>query len=415
MALSDIDIGNLFGKKKNDKKNEKSQKNSSNKKTANKDGENILRSHKVSEEVLEEQKRQTERAFQSADRGLLIEGLDAAKSVIDDAAVYYSNGENRRSTELLTKRLNALEGKVDKQEWYMILDAYQATGQQVNFEKLADLFSKFWGMSPPAWDDKTSDNINKDVMGRSNLNIDGSISDLKIEKLKDFFDASKSSGSCRIDFSRCKVIFEDEEKEEKLEHLKNTMIKIRKNKLKGLIMGDSSFIDTLLDFISKIKLSNNIKNEYKVFWLMLCELYQWHGQQDEFENIALEYSLLYECSPPSFENKFIMQNTTVLDDADLFFINDEGIIETDRIIDRQNVNKLIALFENSIESKGEINFNLKFIQRIDYYSATVIAEFLNQKEIEKEKVLFSMPIEIIITLFDMTGVSNYVTYIPRKR
>lgn len=415
MALGDIDIGNLFGKKKNDKKNEKTSKSNPAKKITKRDSENVLRSYKVSEEVLEEQKRQTERAFQAADRGLLIEGLDAAKSVIDDAAIYYSNGENRRATELLIKRLNAVEGKVEKQEWYMILDAYQATGQQVNFEKLADLFSKFWGISPPAWDDKTSDSVNKDVMGRSNLNIDGSISDLKIEKLRDFFDASKSSGSCKIDFSRCKILFDDDEKEEKLEYLLNTMIKIRKHKLKGLIMGDSNFIDTLLDFIAKVKLSNDIEDKYKVFWLILCELYQWHGQQEDFENIALEYSSLYKCSPPSFEERFIMQNTTVLDDSDLFLINDEGFIETDRIIDRQNVDKLISLFESSLESKGEISFNLKFIQRIDYYSATVIAEFLNQKQVEKDKVFFYMPIEIIITLFDITGVSNYVTYIPRKR
>lgn len=412
MALSNIDIGSLFNKKKN----EKIKKTSQNvKKTSRNENENVLRSYKVSQEVLDEQRKQTERAFQSSDKSLLIEGLDAAKSVIDDAAIYYSNGEHKKATELLIKRLNNVEGKVDKQEWYMILDSYQSTDQQVNFEKLADLFSKFWNISPPAWDVKTNDNANKDVMGRSNLNIDGSISELKIEKLKDFFEATKISGSCRIDFSRAKILFEDEEKEEKIEHLLNTMIKIKKNKFKGLIMGDSSFIDSLLDFSTKVRLGNNIKDEYKVYWLMLCELYQWHGLQDNFEDVALEYALLFKCSPPSFDENQTMQNTSVLDDSDLFFIEKNGLIETDRIIDRQNIDKLMNLFETSLENRDEINFNLKYIQRIDYYSATVIAEFLNQKSLDKNKVFFNMPIEIIITLFDITGVSNYVTYIPRKR
>lgn len=370
-----------------------------------------LRTYRAADKAQEEVKKASLLAQENPE--LTIAGLDISKNVLEEAAIYFANGNPSKSIEVLVARLNESSGQVDKNEWYMIFDAYQATGQQSRFEKLALFFSSLFDTSPPSWEAfNQGDKKNRDAMGRSALNIDGSISDLQDEKIKDFLSASKESKTCRIDFSRIKLLENDEQLEESLIRLLKMMYEIKKNRIMGQIMGDMNFISLLKDNIAYFKENNDFSDKNKCYWLILCELYQWHGKEDEFEDLALDYAMSFEESPPSYLERHVMKTTIETDDE---YLDDDGFISADSIIDRQNIEKLISHIDEQLKLTEKVTVNFKYVNRLDFYAAGELAKYLGNLGIDNTRIIIRFPLELIITLFDITGVSSFVSYIHRKR
>lgn len=391
----------------------KKDKNQNTKKPIAKKNENQgeLRTYRAADKAQEEAKKASLSAQETPE--LTIAGLDVSKNVLEEAAIYFANGNPNKSIEVLVARLNESSGQVDKNEWYMIFDAYQATGQQARFEKLALFFSSLFNTSPPSWEAfEQGSKKNRDAMGRSALNIDGSISDLQEEKIKDFVLASKESKTCRIDFSRIKLLDNDIYLEESLQRLLKMMYEIKKNKVTGQIMGDMNFINILIENITYFKEHKDFSEKNKVYWLILCELYQWHGKEDEFEELALDYAMSFEESPPSYLEQHVMKNNFETDDS---YLDDEGFINIDTIVDRQNIDKLIACIDEQLKLTEKVIINFKYITRLDFYAAGELAKYLGNLGINSSRIIIRYPIELIITLFDITGVSSFVSYIHRKR
>jgi tetratricopeptide (TPR) repeat protein len=375
------------------------------------DNQPALRSYKQSGQAQEEIRLATE-ALKDAPE-ITIAGLDISKTVLEGAAVHFADGNPNKAIEILVSRLNEHSGQVDLNEWYMIFDAYQSTGQQNRFEKLALFFSSLFGISPPAWEQFHNDTKNRDAMGRSALNIDGSISDLHSEKIKDFLSASKESKTCRIDFSRIKLLDNDPSLEESLARLLKMMQEIRKHKISGQIMGDMNFIDILKEHIAYIKDVKEYSDKNKAYWLILLELYQWHGQEAEFDELGYDYAMNFEESPPSYNESQVMKSLS--DPEEENYLNDDGSILAEPIIDRQNISKLIKYIDEQIKQQENVVIDFKYTSRLDFYAAMELAKHLGNLGLDNSRIIIRHPIELIVTLLNMTGVSSFITYIPRKR
>lgn len=375
------------------------------------DNQPALRSYKQSGQAQEEIRLATE-ALKDAPE-ITIAGLDISKTVLEGAAVHFADGNPNKAIEILVSRLNEHSGQVDLNEWYMIFDAYQSTGQQNRFEKLALFFSSLFGISPPAWEQFHNDTKNRDAMGRSALNIDGSISDLHSEKIKDFLSASKESKTCRIDFSRIKLLDNDSSLEESLARLLKMMQEIRKHKISGQIMGDMNFIDILKEHIAYIKDVKEYSDKNKAYWLILLELYQWHGQEAEFDELGYDYAMNFEESPPSYNESQVMKSLS--DPEEENYLNDDGSILAEPIIDRQNISKLIKYIDEQIKQQENVVIDFKYTSRLDFYAAMELAKHLGNLGLDNSRIIIRHPIELIVTLLNMTGVSSFITYIPRKR
>lgn len=375
------------------------------------DNQPALRSYKQSGQAQEEIRLATE-ALKDAPE-ITIAGLDISKTVLEGAAVHFADGNPNKAIEILVSRLNEHSGQVDLNEWYMIFDAYQSTGQQNRFEKLALFFSSLFGISPPAWEQFHNDTKNRDAIGRSALNIDGSISDLHSEKIKDFLSASKESKTCRIDFSRIKLLDNDSSLEESLARLLKMMQEIRKHKISGQIMGDMNFIDILKEHIAYIKDVKEYSDKNKAYWLILLELYQWHGQEAEFDELGYDYAMNFEESPPSYNESQVMKSLS--DPEEENYLNDDGSILAEPIIDRQNISKLIKYIDEQIKQQENVVIDFKYTSRLDFYAAMELAKHLGNLGLDNSRIIIRHPIELIVTLLNMTGVSSFITYIPRKR
>lgn len=342
-----------------------------------------------------------------------VKGLDKTNNVLEQAAIYYANSDTKKCIDLLIKHLNQTKGKAKEEAWFMLFDSYKTTNQKESFDKLSLIFSDKFGVSPPNWKTGNASSNSGSAMGRNAISIDGFPSSVNNDKVEDFIIASGEAGNSRIDLSRVKISSEDSNLLQGIEKIHYILLNIRKLHIPVQLMGDAHIIEKLSSIIEEIENENENNPAYTIFWKLLMEIYQWRGNEIEFEDLALRYAVEYEESPESyFDREVVSQDSQDFKEKE--YIDKNGDILPDNFIDQQNIEYLTQLIEECLKSKGQAVLNLEEVIRIDFHSSVYIANFLSKKGIEKNRIVVENIIEPIKLLFKITGVSDFVFYKTKK-
>lgn len=343
-----------------------------------------------------------------------IVGLDKSKTVLEQAAIFFANGDDKKTIKTLIDHLNATKGQAEERAWYMLLDAYQITGQQEFFEKLAGFFSNRFDTSPPAWIPNAfaQDNSSNNTMGRNAISIDGSPSMIHYDKIKDFLAISKEAGNSRIDLSRMRISEEDDDILEGIEKIYTVLNKTRALKIPVQLMGDAHLIEKLYTLI--VELEKEPEAEHQIIWSLLLEILQWRGEEEKFEDVAIRYAMAYEESPPSYSNKDVVM-PDIVEHVEDKFLSDEGKIIPESVIDIRNVEKLNKQIEEILKSHNEVVIDFTNVIRMDYYASGSLAGFLGKAGVDKQKIVIEGATELVILLSEITGAAEFLTFIPRKK
>lgn len=342
-----------------------------------------------------------------------IVGLDKTKTILEEAAIFFANGDDKKTIKKLIDHLNDTKGMVEKRPWYMLLDAYQVTDQQEYFEKLANFFSIRFQTSPPAWIPNAFGNGSAgNTMGRNAISIEGSPALIHEDKIKDFLAMSKEAGNSRIDLSRMKISEDDDDILEGIKKIYFVLSKTRSLKIPVQLMGDAHLIEkiyTLLGELEKEPIA-----EHKVIWLLLLEILQWRGEEEKFEDVAIRYAVSYEESPPGYSKKDII-TPDIVEHVEDKFLSDEGKIIPENIIDIRNIDKLNKQIEEVAKQQNQIVIDFQNVIRMDYYASGNFASFLEKSGIDKQRIFIEGATELIILLSEITGASEFITFLPRKK
>lgn len=374
--------------------------------------------------------------------------IDSPKSIFDEAVLNYANGNTKSATQLIlgaifesakNKNPKLAADKEYRKNWVLALDMFQASKNKENFDTFALFYSRFFNVTPPVFDQNFANNKNSgEYVGRSNLNIDIKISDISKSKIEDFESATIENKTGLINFSRSSINIDDEGTLEKLYLLRNAMRNIRESKIQCIIMGETHFIKEVENIISEIEVFyagklHDIPKINQVYWLFLCEIYQWLGMKEKFEHLSLSYSNIFNITPPAFNSEQIMEQSEKSHGNDIFSFNKTSNVltfygeltslESEKIISA--ISSKVEKMKNENNSNGRpliIDFN--DVIKVDYMLATQLAVYLNKELdgenvntsiINKRSIIIKSPFEFIIRLFDITGVSNYITYRERNR
>lgn len=343
-----------------------------------------------------------------------IVGLDKSKTVLEQAAIFFANGDDKKTIKTLIDHLNATKGQAEERAWYMLLDAYQITGQQEFFEKLAGFFSNRFDTSPPAWIPNafSQDSSSNNTMGRNAISIDGSPAMIHYDKIKDFLTISKEAGNSRIDLSRMKISEDDDDILEGIEKIYTVLNKTRALRIPVQLMGDAHLIEKLYTLIVELEAEPEV--EHQIIWSLLLEILQWRGEEEKFEDVAIRYAMAYEESPPSYSNKDIVM-PDIVEHVEDKFLSDEGKIIPDNVIDIRNVEKLNKQIEEILKTQNEVIVDFTNVIRMDYYASGSLAGFLGKAGVDKQKIVIEGATELVILLSEITGAAEFLTFIPRKK
>lgn len=337
-------------------------------------------------------------------------------ALIEDIATTFLEGERVAAVKMLVEYLNTFKGNVDKKFWYLLMDAHQIMGNREAFEKTALAFSHKFETSAPPWfsnakDEKPAAPV---MTGNNILILDPIFGITQANRFKEFLKAARQEQFCRINVSQCKF---DQADPVAIKALYQLFKNLRKYEVKALLMGDNNLVNFCKNYINPDPNNKGLKLEFlemeEEFWLIYLEVLQWKGRQDDFENIALDYAMKFEVSPPGWENNGIMKIEAPQEEEESF----EGFQESK--ITGQNVQILLDTITERFNNAEKCEIDFSKVETIDFESAGSITfhiqEIWSEERFANKRVILKYPNEMILTLFNMVGTTEFLDIIPRKR
>ncbi len=219
--------------------------------------------------------------------GIMVEEVGGATdSAIDEAAMLYASNQLENAESVLR---GLLEGN-DQRVWHMLFDLYRLSQREANFEKLALDYAMRFECSPPVWKARENNDNKKDKGVSRPLVLPADLGAGIGDKLGLVTASLQKGSTLQLDFSNVQTIHG-----KGAQDVADMLSKTRKNKLKFQVSGASAIIDLL-----KTKMQSEPGEQG--YWQMLLAVYQLLGRHDDFENLAIDFAVTFELSPPSWEN-----------------------------------------------------------------------------------------------------------------
>ena len=336
---------------------------------------------------------------------LLIEvesGSQEVPTVVEEAAVLFANGQSQEALDTLNRAIEA--GSLDTwtlPAWLMRFDLYQQLGRKSEFEEEALHFVVKFERSPPAWNDLPGvAGPSSRPGGSAHIALSGSLSSSSAAAFAQMIKASERHPKLHLDFSKLEGA-----DAEGCQLLLDTLRKLRKAKKEVYISGEARAFELLQ--------AKSADGDTPI-WLLLLDLYQQLGMQEEFEEAAVNYAVTFEVSPPSWEARARVEPPPPAapsgggrrDESD-----DSYRLEGD-IAGEQD-----ALFADLLKYATAANpvvVDLSGARRIDFINAGKLLHVVEKAHAAKRPVVLRSAGEMMMALFAVMGIHKLARIIPRK-
>jgi len=213
-----------------------------------------------------------------------------------EAAVLYSANHAQAAINLLRDEIKDAMGRNNKQAWLMLFDLYQIAANRAEFDALALLFTVKFEQSPPAWIERGADTQGdpRRTQGRERKDFyalkPGPDGELTADIAK-FVALAEDQGTVRLDVAKVTTIGADD-----ATLFAGSLAKLRRAQL-------PMWFNNLEALQRALRATFNEKPAVaqRPYWMLLFELYILQGNAEAFEELALEYAVAFEMSPPNWE------------------------------------------------------------------------------------------------------------------
>lgn len=324
--------------------------------------------------------------------GIVVEETSGApQSPVDEAAIQYASGRADTAEHLLQGILTT----GDRRAWHMLFDLYSVQNREKEFEKLALEYAMRFEASPPIWQRSGGSPDKPKQAEATSLELPSLLDKAAVDAMRQGIDGAPKNATVRIDFSHIAMI-----DEAGAEECAKILATARKTKRKLQIGG----VDTLIALLQDL---NRATHSREVHWLLLLELYQTLGKQDDFENLAVDYAVRFELSPPSWvevQAAEVIQTKPAepLDDA----VRLSGEITPANSSGLDQVGAYAA-------SHSEVLVDLSQVTRIDYESVSQVISVLMQCLGSGKPITLRGHNALIHELFRVMGIDQLCQLAPR--
>jgi hypothetical protein len=329
---------------------------------------------------------------------------DIEQAMAEEAASRFADQDDEEAISLLMGHLKN-HGKVSASQrpWRLLMDIYQAKEDKASFEQLASMFTERFHTSPPSWRNLVGAVKPPQGLGRNVLVVQGFPSAIHPEKRRDFLNASRDQGFCRLDLSRLEWPDPAAGLPNELDILNGLLGRMTRLRLKVMLMGDGALIQHLRQSVDEKRWSGDA---LRGAWQLLLLLLQWRGQQEEFERRAMAFADTFDSSPLGYETDAVLAMDEPTAPAQ------EG---TPAVWDETRAQQEVNALRQQYESRGVARLDLAKVLRITYPAALAMSATLAKLGFDARRVEVHNPSEMLVALFDATGVTPQVAYMGRGR
>lgn len=320
-----------------------------------------------------------------------VEGdIDPVEAEIEQAAVLYANAQDELARTMLEGAVHAHPYGPGERLWLMLFDLYRLGGQRTAFDALSLEYAKSFEKSPPAWGDAQTPKAAKAPAPAGTVLFKGELTGDNDDAFAALDQAVSKNPKLRVDLNKVALI-----DDLGAERLLGVLARVRKEKREIELVGR----DVLAALIeSRIETG---RREESGCWLLLLELYQLMGRQEAFEEMAINYAVTFEMSPPSWEPKRV----AAAEPPPVLALVDDGADTADRTyapkgdLKAERFNDL----QGFAEKRDPVVLDFSAVTRIDFVSAGTLVNLLTTIKRQGKRIVIRRPNHLVAELLGVVG------------
>jgi len=324
--------------------------------------------------------------------------VDPVDAEAEQAAMLFANGHDVAARSLLENSIRSYPSGPGERLWLMLFDLLRLTGQRPAFEALGIEYAQSFEKSPPGWREvDTAEPEQARVIGTALFKGDlTGDNDAGFAAVRQAFDRNPH---LRLDLAKVRRV-----DAAGCEQLLALLQHARKSHGEIELLG-RDHLASLLD--SRIVPG---QAQDQACWLLKIEVCQLRGQATEFEDLAINYAVTFEISPPSWEQRRVKEAeapSLVLAAAEppateAYVI--KGEIKASRFTD------LLAY----AAANDPLLIDCSAVTHMDFISAGALLNILTAVKRTGRQIVFRHPHYLLAELFRVVGLRAVAEIVPAR-
>jgi anti-anti-sigma regulatory factor len=324
---------------------------------------------------------------------------------IEQAAMLYSIEQPEPAIDVLEAAIRSDDLAIyTRRAWGMLFELYQLQSRRQEFERLAAEYAAKFETSPPTWvagADAAAAPVRNQAR-RSSVVLAGMLDAASQEALKPVFVIAEQNPTVRLDVSKV-TDFDDAGCA-----LLNAVLKQLKRARKVYMFGGADKLAALL-----AKRIATGERDREQAWLLLLEIYQQMANQEAFDEVALNYAITFEVSPPSFEATAKKPVAAVADPDARSDAEDADECALEGVITSTSDDAFAAI---RIEAKTatEVVVDVSRLERMDFVAATNLMNLASTLMAAQKSMRLIKASHLLTALWEVIGLDSVARIETRK-
>lgn len=322
---------------------------------------------------------------------------------IEQAAMLFSIDQSAAATSALEAAIRGDLGRYTQRGWGMLFELYQIEGRRQDFEKLAVEYAAKFETSPPTWvvPDAPAAAAPKPA-GKSSTTLTGVLNAKSQDALKLALKNAEKAPSMRLEVGKITDV------DDQGCGLLNVVFRQMKKARKECVLGGA---DKLAALVAKKTKVGERSNEQA--WLLLLDLYQQLGNQEAFEEAAVNYAVTFEVSPPSFEMPKNRPVAAPEADAGTEVESDDAACALEGVITSASDGAFAAIRAEA-DITADVVVDVSRLQRMDFVAATNLMNMVTALLAAQKKVRLIKASHLLTALWEVIGLDRVARVETRK-
>lgn len=283
-------------------------------------------------------------------------------AVYEEAAVLYADRRADAAETVLNAVLDNPANQAGEGVWMMLLDLYRLTGQRQRFESRVLDYATRFERSPPPWRDLSSDGAAPRAPAAPLVNLSGPLSAPAANQFEQIAIVGRKSGAIRLDLGLLRSV-----DEAGCAMFRGVLRELASERVAVSLLKAGRLAELLGEKVQPGRA------DAQDAWLLLLELLQHTGEQERFEELAVDYAVTFEESPPSWEAKAERQTAAGAEPEAAAVEGDEFCFEGEVTGAAADSIRKLAAFA---ATRQRIEVDCSRLRRLDFVSAGMLFNIL---------------------------------------
>ena len=318
--------------------------------------------------------------------------------IIEEIAIMFANDQMVVAEQMLQESLRDV-GRTDRTVWWMLFDLYQVMGRQDDFDNVAIDYASQFETSPPTWVPLVQASADAaPFAGVTPTEVFAGVLDAQVApRLARLLQLADNSQVLRLEFGRIQNVTP-----EGCQLMLETLAALKKRERELIVAGATELSDLVR---STIKMGDRDASEAP--WLLLLALLQLRNLEKDFEEMAMDYCVTFEVSPPSFETpQHVATSNTVTTPTGTECFMLPALINS-------GANALFDAIDAYAEHAPTVMIDCSRLARVDYGAASAMLHRLRPIAAQK-KIEFRDMNHLVAALFKLLSYAEVAKLFPHK-